>query len=221
MKRTLLYLYISLSIFSCKQKVTAENTTSPAMGTDDALNIASVDTSKVFDINKIPISDKDLGVFPYLSAPEKYGYGDYAGGIKKSHFSDFDKEYFAVNGKLIPQEGRTCKVGIDVLNPETTEFNSLIVEKSFEKAILALGGVQLNNIPVPKSEIDRVGNTELINKHYGYSIGLNSLDDIKTYVIRTKDKEVWIQFCLLNKESGNITFLEKQKLQTLTIEKSH
>ncbi|TDG34853.1 OmpA family protein [Pedobacter changchengzhani] len=219
MKKIVICICIALTAFACKQKAkTVENTETPVA----TVNEAKTDSTKnndVFDINKIPISDHDLGEFPYLSAPDKYGYGDYAGGMRKTDISDFDKEYFAVNGKLIPQEGKSCKVGIDVLNSQTTQFNSLIVEKSFEKAILALGGVQVNNVPVPQSEIERIGNKELIDKHYGYSIDYNLLDDVKTYVIRTKDKVVWIQFSLLNKESGRITFLEQGKLETLAIKK--
>ncbi len=210
MKRTFLYLCLSLTVFACKQNVkTAENSSSSDNLEDSVTKTPPAEPNRVFDINSIPISDKDLGVFPYLSAPEKYGYGNYGNGMNESDISDLDKEYFAVNGQLVLQEGKTCKVGLDVLDQQTTQFNSLIVEKSFHKAILALGGVQVNNVPIPRSEIERIGDKELIDKHYGYSISYNSLDDVKTYVIRTKDKEVWIQFSLLNKESGSITFLEK------------
>jgi OmpA-OmpF porin, OOP family len=177
----------------------------------------TTEANPTFDIQSIPISDKDLGKFPYLNAPDKYKYGSF--GIKPSDISDFDKEYFAVNGKLIPKEGKSCKVNIETTDRENVRFNSLIVEKSYEKAILALGGVQVNNVPVPISEIKRVGDAELIAKHYGYSISYNLLDDIKTFVIHRKDKEVWIQFSLLNNESGSITILETGSLETENVSK--
>ena len=106
MKRILLCTALFLSLLACKKEQTtttisteiAEDsvtTTKPTAG-------ASPENSS-FDVNTIPVSDKDLGKFPYLNAPDtyKYGYGD--DGIKPGEISDFDKEYFAVNGRLILQ----------------------------------------------------------------------------------------------------------------------
>ncbi|MCO5934908.1 hypothetical protein NAF17_05095 [Mucilaginibacter sp. RB4R14] len=61
---------------------------------------------------------------------------------------------------------------------------------------------------MPKAQIGSVGNNELIDKKYGYSIDYNLLYDIKTYVIRTKTKQVWIQMTLMNEETGKLTVLE-------------
>ncbi|MEB0263704.1 MULTISPECIES: hypothetical protein [unclassified Mucilaginibacter] len=61
---------------------------------------------------------------------------------------------------------------------------------------------------MPKAQIGSVGNNELIDKKYGYSIDYNLLYDIKTYVIRTKTKQVWIQMTLMNEETGTLTVLE-------------
>lgn len=215
MKRIPLYVLISLTVLACKQAtkntaIVTETTDSTSTVTNTPVSAATpADTSAVFDINRIPLSNQDLGTFPYLIAPENYAYGSYGKGMNKADISDFSKEYFAVNGKLIPQEGKTCKTNIDVKDQNTTQFNSLLVAKSLDKAILALGGVQVNNVPVPMSEIKRIGNKELIDAHYGSSIDYNLLDDIKTYIIRTPAKEVWIQFTLLNNESGKIAILEK------------
>lgn len=98
-------------------------------------------------------------------------------------------------------------------------FNSLLVEKAYEKAILDLGGVQVNNVSVPKEEIDRIGKENLMSATYGNSIDFNGLDRIKTYVIRTNSKEVWIQFSLLSEESGKITILEKAIAEVPKVEK--
>jgi OOP family OmpA-OmpF porin len=213
MKRIPLYFIISLTALACKQPTkttgTSNEITDSTTTVSQTTKTAAADTSSLFDINKVPVSAHDLGEFPYLKAPAGYAYGSYGNGMNKSDISEFSKEYFAVNGKLIPQEGKTCKTGIDLQQKDEKKFNSLTVGKSFDKDILALGGVQVNNVPVPMSEIKRIGDTELIDKHYGSSIDYNLLDDIKTYVIRTADKEVWIQFTLMNNESGKLTVLEK------------
>ena len=221
MRRIILCTALLLSIIACKKEQTTETTTKE-VATDSVVTTpktsGTTPENGTFDINTIPVSDKDLGKFPYLNAPDTYKYNMGEDGITKSNISDFDKEYFAVNGKLIAQEGKTCKVWIEK-KQGAGPFNSLVVEKSYEKAILALGGVQVNNVAVPKSEIDRVGDKELVDKKYGHSIDFNLLDDIKTFVIRTKDKEVWIQFNLMNNESGKLTVLEKGNLETLAVTK--
>ena len=72
-----------------------------------------------------------------------------------------------------------------------------------------------------KEEIDRIGKENLMSATYGNSIDFNGLDRIKTYVIRTNSKEVWIQFSLLNEESGKITILRRQQLKFPKVEKNY
>ncbi|CAM4111759.1 OmpA family protein [Flavobacterium weaverense] len=79
--------------------------------------------------------------------------------------------------------------------------------------------MKVNDVTIPKSEIERIGNKELIEKHYGYSFDFNMLDDIKRYIIKTKDREVWVQYYVMNDESGRITILEKANLKTLAVTK--
>ena len=55
-------------------------------------------------------------MFPYLNPPENYCYGvcsNWKGTVEQKDIKDFDKEYFAVNGKLIPVEGKALKVVIE------------------------------------------------------------------------------------------------------------
>jgi OOP family OmpA-OmpF porin len=213
MKKLTLCALIALSIIACKKEQATDATTTETVTDSTSANSkpeTTTATNGTFDINSIKVSDKDLGTFPYLSAPDSYKYNMGDGGISKKDISDFDKEYFAVNGKLIPQEGKTVKVTIEKDKTKGSEsFSTLAVDKSFNKAIADLGGVKLPTVAIPQSEIDRVGSKELYEKHYGNSIDANQLDAIKTYVIRTKDKEVWIQYWALNNESGRITILEK------------
>jgi OmpA-OmpF porin, OOP family len=169
-----------------------------------------------FDWSKIPEATSNIGAFPYLNAPETYTY-EYKKEINPKNISDFDKEYFAVNGKLIIQEGKSFKTRLEKDKADGKSFNSSIVEKSYEEAILALGGVKVNAVTVSNDEVKRVGDKELIGKHYGYSIDQNSLDEIKTYVIKKGDKKIWIQLGL-GRESSKLAILETGSLKTVKIE---
>ncbi len=222
MKKSLTLFIIALIFIACNKKSKEENSEQNNLNnlqkSDTVSNPNNSDVSLNFDINSIQESSAELGVFPYLNPPERYTYG-YEKNINSNDIRDFDKEYFAVAGKLIPVEGKSFKANIEKDRSDGKRFNSLIVGKSYEEAILALGGVQVNDVTIPQSEIERIGNKELIDKHYGYSLDYNLLDDIKTYVIKTKDKEIWIQYYLMNDESGGITILEKGTLKTLDIKK--
>lgn len=212
MKKSILVIAIALSVFSCKKasengETTPEKTATqtPSETIETAEN--KVDTAS-FNISKIEESTAKLGEFPYVSPPEMYTY-DYEKKINPANIKDVDKEYFAVNGKLLPVEGKSFKARIEKDRSDGKRFNKLVVEKSYEASILALGGVNVNNVSVPNSEIKRVGDKELIDNKYGFSIDYNMLDDIKTYIIKTKDKQIWIQYNIMKDESGSITVLEK------------
>nr|WP_067058327.1 hypothetical protein [Mucilaginibacter sp. L294] len=207
MKKIILCAAVVVALASCKSKTNNTGTADTAANKTEVSKTAPVSTGK-FDINIIPVSDKNLDKFPYLSPPDYYTY-NYDKVIKPESIRDVDKEYFAVNGKLLLQQGKTFKAHIERERNDGQKFNSLVVSTYYDEAIKALGGVQVNNVPVPKTQIDSVGNPELIDKRYGYSIDYNLLDDIKTYIIRTKTKQVWIQMTLMNDETGKITILEK------------
>ena len=214
MKIKIMILALSTALFACQSPVKQRSTPADpdsSSASSPAENKTATDGE--FDTSKIPVSDKELGKFPYLHLPQDYTFG-YDKEIKATDINNADKEYFAVKGKLIPLEGKTYKATLEKdRSKDNTRFSSLVAGKALEKEIIGLGGVNVNNIPVPKSEIERVGDTELITNKHGHSIDYNMLDDIKTYIIKTKDKEVWIQYLLMNEESGIITVLEKSITQ--------
>jgi OOP family OmpA-OmpF porin len=204
-----------LAFASCKSGSSTENGFAVA---DSIANVDSVKpingenplpgTDSIFNISSVPVSEKDLGTFPYLKLPITYTY-NYSKEISPSSIKDVDKEYFAVYGTLIPEEGKTFKATLEKNRADGKRFNSLELQRSIDKSVADLGGIKLKTVAIKQSEWDRIGNKELIDDKYGFSIDLNSLDNIQTYVIRTKTKVVWIQVFLLNEESGKITILEK------------
>lgn len=203
---------LSIILIACNSKETRPEQRSEPADTITATTTGP-EASGEFDINKIPLSEVVLGEFPFVNPPKDYCYGfcsSWNGKADAKDIKDTDKEYFAVNGKLIPVEGKTYKAAIEKnRDVDNKRFSRLLVLNSLEKDIKALGGVQVNNVPVSNEEWKRVGDDELIKRGYGRSIDVNMLDDVKTYVIRTKDKQVWIQFNLMDEESGRITVLEK------------
>ncbi|OOQ61603.1 hypothetical protein [Mucilaginibacter pedocola] len=206
MKKVFLCLTLAAAISACKNKTT------PATETADTVAIKTTETpvaDTTFNIDAIAVSDKDLGTFPFLAPPPTYSY-NYHQEADPKDIKAVDKEYMAVNGKLIAQEGKTFKINIERPREGDKKFDAAEVQKYYEDKILSLGGVQVNNVEITKAEYERVGEKELITNNYGSTLDPNLLDRIKTYVIKTKDKVVWIQLCLLNEESGHIAVLEQK-----------
>ena len=213
------YLFaVTCTLIACdsieKPKEETTDTTHHVVVDTITTTVQRTDTTEAsgsFDINTIPVTTQDIGVFPFFSAPEGYQFSG-------SKTKDFDKQYFAVSGKLIPAEGKSFNAELNTNQLKNkSKFSASMVEKSYNKLIIDLGGVKVNTVPVPATEIQRVGNTELIEKGHGYSLDYNNAV-IHTYVIRKSDAEVWIQLYLLDEESGRITILRKGAAETLKIE---
>lgn len=132
-------------------------------------------------IEQIPVCQHALGSFPFLNAPTGYSY-HFHEGIPPQAISDFGREYFAVNGKLYRQEGKTFKTTLEKARHSAGRFNQAQLEASYERAITALGGVKLHDGKISREERDRIGNAELVDKQYGHSLLIP--DHVQTYVMR-------------------------------------
>ncbi|MFZ4261663.1 hypothetical protein ACFRAE_06450 [Sphingobacterium sp. HJSM2_6] len=206
-KQYVFSLFIGLAITACGNHA-AKQTEETVVG-DSTEQVVIQDTAD-FDLRKIPISEVSLGEFPYLTPPDDYCF-DYCqawkGSIKKDDIKALDREFFAFNGKLVAIEGKSYKQTIEKnRTTDQSRFSALFVEKAFHNALLDLGAVEVNGVEVPYSEIERIGKQEVLD--YGHAIDFNGLDHIHTYIIRKEDKVIWIQFSLLDNESGKITIME-------------
>jgi len=158
----------------------------------------------VFDINSIPLADNLQGSFPYFKLPEGYTYTDphaYHGpGVTKN----VDMEYFYNHGTYFPMEGKTYKAEIRVDEKfKDKEFSKLEIKKSFDEFIDGLGGKKINNgEPIKSGEKDRLKNEAPNAYSDGYLHSCNNYDDVHTYVIRTKEKTVFVQFNLGSEQSS-------------------
>ncbi|MDR3054791.1 MAG: OmpA family protein [Zoogloeaceae bacterium] len=151
-------------------------------------------TAAAFDINRIPVTDKPLGEFPFFTPPEGYKYvscGNCTYFDEKKSVKGFDRYYFATSTEALhPVEGKTFRVRL--YGTEKQAFHNLeelLIERNYENAIVAAGGVKVfdgkPDYYKTYKALDRVD-----NQRYGPSEAAN--DRRQTYVIRRADAEVWI-----------------------------
>jgi OOP family OmpA-OmpF porin len=171
-----------------------------------AQNNSTVDSLKsTFDIATIPVSNKEIGAFPYLKAPDQYKFND----ISKS---DLQTVHFAINGKLVAVEGKTYSTNIYKLQESGSPFNVQLVKRNYDQIIKELGGVQVSSSLLP-DQIQKVGQKilEAEGDHAYTIIGTNdfTLSHVNTYIIRTAKVTVWIELSFYE-NGGYIYILEKE-----------
>lgn len=164
-----------------------------------------------FAIDQIPVSEKALGNFPFFSLPQ---------GIvttNKPIERKFDRLFFAIDGKMVPLEGRIWKTFLSAENGQ--EWSLPFVENSYDKAIKEVGGVKIFDGTITKEEYDRYSPEA---KYLGEEGSIGYVDEtIKTYVIKRIDGgNVYIQLSG-NNASGKLNILQQEGFkQTITLLKA-
>ncbi len=170
-------------------------------------------SSATFDINSLPVSDTDLGTFPFFSFPESLVELNTA--VQKK----FDRLYFPINGAMTPFEGRVWKSYVTTKSGNYDDWSLIFFEKSYDEAIKAVGGVKVFDGEISTDEYERYHKLATYLGEEG-SIGYAD-ENIKVYAIHRADGgDVFIQLSG-NNSSGAINILQKEPFQqTITMLKS-
>lgn len=212
-------------LFSCKKDESKDlNTNAPTdtVTTTDKTEKATEPkedeaSNGIFDVNTIPVAQDLKGSFPYFKLPEGYTYTDpnkyHGAGVTKN----IDMEYFYNHGTYFAEEGQTYKAVIRIESDNSKfkdkEFSALEITRSFDEFIAGLGGKKINNgEPIKSGEKDRLKNEAPNAFSDGYMHSCNNGDHVHTYVIRTKEKAVFVQYNL-GAENANITILEPKAFE--------
>ena len=156
---------------------------------------AAPDTTKAatFDINTVPVTSAELGTFPYLSPLKGYSVN-----TSNSEEFDFERSYVYDGKNLVPVEGKVSQRYIDVKSGEK-KASELMIQRNYEDLLKGLGGVKVSSGEVTQAAIDKIGSDEAY-KHSKWVLSTSQATD--TYVIRQKNKEVWVQVTPLG-DDGN------------------
>ena len=202
--RFLLALAFAGSLTACgsKDKATEQSTETTATVSETtaaapaaSAPTAAADTAKAatFDINTVPVTSAELGSFPYLS-PLK----DYSVNTSNSEEFDFERSYVYDGKNLVPVEGKVSQRLIDVSSGEK-RASELMIQRNYEDLLKTLGATKVHSGKVAQAAIDKIGQDEAY-KHGKWVLSTDQATD--TYVIRQKNKEVWVQVTPLGSD-GN------------------
>jgi len=160
----------------------------PAPGADSRV----VQVIAAFDINNIPVTDKDIGEFPFFMPPEGYRYVTLTKSTLDETISLQESAhtiYPLGSDRIRRVEGKTLRVSLyNEKLKGVSEHDFLLVQRHYEGAITAAGGVQVFGEEVEIGEAHGTLAPEE-NQQLPYSIR----SPRRVYVIHKPDAEVWLE----------------------------
>lgn len=189
-------LALTSGLASCGSKAKTTEQTVQTAATPEATPAAATTTpasetaapaaqpAAAFDLNSVPVSTASLGAFPYLNKMPGYKINTSSDSIA----FEFDRYYVYDGKQLLPIEGRVLRREYIVVD-DNKRASDLMIQRNYENLVKSLGGVLVASGKVPSETVEKLGREEY-RKHNTVP---SSDDQVNTYVIRQKAKEVWVQ----------------------------
>lgn len=188
----------------------SEDTESGISGSEslDSEEISS-EKKAAFDINELPVSDAELGDFPFFSFPEGFK------ALNKPITRKYDVIYFPIDGVMTPLEGRVMKTYVTEADDAEEDWSTAYFFKSYDDIITSVGGTKIFDEEISYEEYERYHDKATYLGEDG-SIGYVG-ETIKVYVIRREDGgNIFIQL-----SDGNLNILQQEVFQqTISLLKS-
>lgn len=158
------------------------------------------------------VTRAELGSFPYfrtLPNFQKRGSNDSV-TVELNQVYFFDgKKYFAIEGKVSSQV-------LDMIDRDQKKTSEFQVIQEFDKIIATLGGKKIYTGELPTNLLKPIAGTDDIIALYRTHQVVNSAHyGVVEYMIKTPEKELWVQLQPYSIASGFYTLLVVEKQETL------
>lgn len=148
----------------------------------------AVAAQPAFDIATVPVSKADLGTFPYFKTLPNFTETDsITHESNRTYFYD-GKKFFTIDGKVSSQN-----LNINHSDqPIVSEFGCI---QEFDKVVATLGGVKFFTGKMPDEALKTFAgaNAVELGSANKAAVAPSSYYGVVEYVIKTPDKEVWVQ----------------------------
>lgn len=201
MKKILIIACIALVLYSCKKENAivqeAENGTTDKTATDSKPISKEVLFLETFDWSNIPESTVDIGVFPYVSAPEGFivkeeGSTEVAKNGMTTFF-DFNRLFIYTGNSFFNAEGKKASLYL-IMKDVNAEFNQLKFDKSVDNYLKKIGAVLLFDGKIPLDKLDALQQTEEKAAYkYIQSAGSPYDNSVRNYALNHKNGKIFIQ----------------------------
>lgn len=217
-KKIVLGSVLSLSFFitSCKKK---ESATAETTAKTDSVKVNTAEKPAGFDVNTIPVSDKDLGAFPYFSIPEWLSDKSTYGGDRNT---DTGKLEVYTGKDFYPVEGKVFVKSYDMHDPNDagkSVWDEYKFVKSFSQHFESLGAKKIYEGKIPTEARDAL-NKAHNSEDYFYDFGTPQQENTTVYALKQNGKTIFFVITS-NSSYGALNVAESGEfVQTVGIIKS-
>ncbi len=177
-------------------------------------------TTGVSASNSIPVTNADIGVFPYFKTLPNFSPTNESDSVtieqNRTYFYD-GKAYFAVEGQVSAQR-------LNVHDSKRKIPSEFQIIQEFDKMISTLGGKKIYEGKLPEEQLQKVANLGIVDLAAKYQLAPNAYYGVVEYALKTPNKEVWIQLvpASIASQFYNLLVVEKQnQLLTTNINKEN
>ncbi|MFT3675166.1 MAG: hypothetical protein QM781_04635 [Chitinophagaceae bacterium] len=135
------------------------------------------------NLDQLPVSDKPLGVFPYITLPANYE------DAAKNPVQEADSAYFWVVDHFEAPKGKVFFGRIKAKGGSAYSDQELL--KAVQDTVTALGGFKVSDMTVPDHGIATMNEQQKLKHNAGY--GFLGFKPTATYVIRRAAGRIWVQ----------------------------
>ena len=158
--------------------------------------------------SNIPISNADLGTFPYFKTLPNFEAID-STTIEENRTYFYDgKNYFTIDGKVSSQN-------LNVKDDSKKLPSEFQLVKEFDRVVATLGGKKIYEGQLPDEQLNKFANKDLVSLGSKHQVAPSAFYGVVEYVIKTPEKEVWIQLVPKSIVSKFYTLLVVEKQSQL------
>ena len=110
-----------------------------------------------FDWSTVPVTESDIGGFPYFTMPE--GYKESTGHGEKD--LDFGKLELFINGEFLAVEGRVKTISIQAETGNYSDWNQYKFDSSIDKYLLGIGAKKVSEGKIPNAKLKELGSANV------------------------------------------------------------
>ena len=189
---TLIVFFVTASTISAQQK-TATGTPSPET------------------IVAIPISNADLGQFPYVKTLPNFSARNQSDSLtieqNRTYFFD-GKTYLIIDGQVSSQK-------LTVTDDKKKIPSEFQIIQEFDKVVSTLGGKKIFAGKLSEEALKKMGVPDLVELGATHQVAPSAYYGVVEYVIKTPTKEVWLQVVPASIGSEFYTLLVVEKQSSL------
>jgi outer membrane protein OmpA-like peptidoglycan-associated protein len=156
----------------------------------------------------IPLSNANLGTFPYFKTLKNFYAND-------SATADQNRVYFYSGTSWFPVDGKVSSQNLNVKNSNEPTVSDFGCVSEFDRVVTTLGGVRYYSGKLPEDPLKKLAGADMVELGSKGQLVKHAYEGIVEYVIRTPEKEVWVQLQSHTLPSKFYTLLVVEKLNPL------